>query len=100
MWAFAAKESELKDNQINAVYPKGIALILIKKEGKLFALSAVCSHMGCSLAGALLDDYIIQCPCHDWRFDIRTGEFLDATEIKLATYKTRIQDGNVLVELQ
>ncbi len=100
MWIIAAKESELKNNQINSIFPKGKALIIIKKGADLFCLSAVCSHMGCSLAGALLDDYIIQCPCHDWRFDIRTGEFLDATEIKLAAYKTKIQDGNVLVELK
>jgi len=29
---------------------------------------------------------VITCPCHDWRFDVRTGEFLDAPEVRLAVY--------------
>ena len=40
------------------------------------------------------------CPCHDWRFDVRSGEFLDAPELRIATFATKVEDGKVLVELK
>jgi len=99
MWVFAVKENEVEDNRINRIYPKGIAVLLIKKDGEMHAVSARCPHMSCSLGDAKLEGNIITCPCHDWRFDIVTGEFLDANEIKLKTYEVKIEDGDVLVRL-
>lgn len=55
--------------------------------------------MECPLSKGNLDQYVITCPCHDWRFDVRTGEFLDAKEIKVATYETKVTDGNVFVNI-
>jgi 3-phenylpropionate/trans-cinnamate dioxygenase ferredoxin subunit len=55
--------------------------------------------MGCSLKAGRLDGYIITCPCHDWRFDVRTGEFLDAKEIKIPTYKVELQDGKIFLTI-
>ncbi len=42
---------------------------------------------------------MITCPCHDWRFDIRSGVFLDAEELSIATYRVKSEEGKVLVEL-
>jgi thiosulfate dehydrogenase (quinone) large subunit len=46
------------------------ALVIRSPDGKLYALSAVCTHAGCDL------DYSgdgLVCPCHNSTFDIRTG---------------------------
>jgi len=55
--------------------------------------------MACPLGGGSLDGYVIKCPCHDWRYDIRTGEFLDAKEIKIPIYESRVSDGKVFVNI-
>ncbi|MDO8727631.1 MAG: DUF473 family protein [Candidatus Methanoperedens sp.] len=59
-----------------------------------------CGHMACALAGGTLKDYIIKCPCHDWRYDFRTGEFLDAKEIKLPVYEWKSSDGKIFIKIQ
>ena len=44
--------------------------------------------------------YTLQCPCHEWKYDITTGEFLDARVITVPTYRCKSEDGKVLVELE
>ncbi len=78
-WIFVIEENELQENSVNLVFPRGLPVLLIKKTGQIYAISNKCAHMACGLGGGTLKDYTIQCPCHDWRYDIRTGEFLDAS---------------------
>ena len=99
MWTFAIKERDLKENRPNRVYPKGIAVILIKSGGALHALASNCPHMGCSLGGAITDNNTIQCPCHDWTFDISTGRFTEANEIGLETYPLKCENGDISINL-
>jgi len=98
-YIFAIKDKELKEGELGFASPGGISVVLIKKEGKLYALRNKCSHMWCAFRGAHLDGYILKCPCHDWRYDIRTGEFIDAPEIKLDTYPVKRQGEDILIEI-
>ena len=41
------------------------------KAGEVVAFSAICTHMGCTVAPA---DGIIQCPCHGSTYDLATGK--------------------------
>jgi|WetSurMetagenome_2_1015567.scaffolds.fasta_scaffold00148_17 nitrite reductase/ring-hydroxylating ferredoxin subunit len=99
MWTFAMKLDQIRDNRVNRAYPKGIALILIRSAGKVHALSSNCPHMGCSLGGAILENGTVQCPCHDWKFDARTGRFTAAKEIGLASYPVKIENDSVMINL-
>jgi nitrite reductase/ring-hydroxylating ferredoxin subunit len=99
-WIVAVEEGKLRDNSVKLVSPKGIGLLLIRKSGnEIYAVSNKCAHMSCPLLGGVLEGYILQCPCHDWRFDIRTGELLEAEEIKIKVYEWKIIDGNICVKL-
>ena len=98
-WIFAAEEDNLKENVLQVVFPKGIPIMLLRKAGKIHAMLNKCAHMACELASGDLQDYVITWPCHEWRFDIRTGEFLDAGEIRIPTYETNVSNGKVLVKI-
>ena len=50
-------------------------------------------------SAALLSGHTLSCSCHDWRFDIRTGRFLDAAELGLAVYPTKSEEGKLFVSL-
>ncbi len=91
--------SKLAEGEMKVVSPRGISVLLIKQKGEVFALRNRCAHMGCTLAGAILEGRTLQCTCHDWRFDIRTGEFHDAKEIAIPVYETRIDEGKISVRL-
>jgi nitrite reductase/ring-hydroxylating ferredoxin subunit len=99
-WVPTLDESQLHEETINLVAPKGVSIILIKKEGHIYALRNRCAHMACALAGGRLDGFTIQCPCHEWKFDITTGEFIDAREITIPTYICKSQDGKIFVNLE
>jgi 3-phenylpropionate/trans-cinnamate dioxygenase ferredoxin subunit len=99
-WVFVMEEKKLQENSITLVLPKGLAVLLIKKDGQIYAISNKCAHMGCGMGGGVLKDYAFQCPCHDWRYDIRTGEFLDAREIKIPTYQWRSVDGKIYIKIE
>lgn len=98
-WVFAIEEKNLKTENLILVSPKGLPILLIEKNGSLYAFENKCAHMACPLSGGVLDGYILQCPCHDWKFDIRTGEFLDAKEIKIITFGVKKAEGKIFINL-
>lgn len=93
----AADLEKLIDGRLSPACPKGLPVLLIKKGSDVFALENRCAHLGCPLAAGTLDGYTLQCPCHDWRFDVRDGRFLDAPELRLKTYAVTIRDGKVFI---
>ena len=99
-WVHALNESQLEEGAIHLVAPKGVSIILIKKAGRVFAMRNRCAHMACTLAGGRLDGYTLQCPCHEWKFDITTGEFLAAREITVPVYECRSQEGVIFIKLE
>ncbi len=99
-WVPTVDESVIQENSVNPVFPKGVSIILIKKDGQVYALRNRCAHMACTLAGGRLDGHTLQCPCHEWKFDITTGEFLAAREITVPTYECKSQDGKIFVKLE
>lgn len=67
---------------------------------EVFCTDGLCTHEQVDLSDGLVMDGIIECPRHNGRFDIRTGEPKGGPVcVKLGTYPTRVESGRVLVEL-
>jgi len=98
-WTATVDEAKVREGSPVPVYPKGVGVLLVRLDGELHAIRNRCAHMACPLEGGLLEGPILTCPCHDWRFDVRSGEFLDAPELSIPVYATRVEDGKVLVDL-
>jgi 3-phenylpropionate/trans-cinnamate dioxygenase ferredoxin subunit len=99
VWTATVDDAKVREGSAVAVYPRGVGVLLIRVDGELHAIRNKCVHMACPLEGGLLEGHTLSCPCHEWRFDVRTGRFLDAPELRLAVYATRVEEGRVLVEL-
>ncbi len=99
LWVAVAQRSKLPREGVLAVYPKGIAVLLLHKDGEVYAVANRCAHMACPLEGGLREGFIITCPCHDWSFDLRSGEMLEAPEVKLPVFPVRVEGEDVLVRL-
>jgi nitrite reductase/ring-hydroxylating ferredoxin subunit len=98
-WVPTIDDGKVRDGAYLPVYPKGVGVLLVRVDGELFAVANKCAHMACPLEGGKLEGAILTCPCHDWRFDVRSGQFLDAPELALATYPIKVEDGTVHVDL-
>lgn len=103
-WVFAV-EDKLGEEKIKLVKVEGKQILLIRKEGKVYAIGNECPHMGCSLKSGILDGYVLKCGCHNWGFDIRTGEnvdtgeYVDTPDPRLPIYETLVSEGNISVML-
>jgi len=60
-------------------------VLLVRQRGKLFALSAHCTHYHGPLADGLLVDETIRCPWHHAHFNLQTGEALAAPALAPVT---------------
>ena len=56
-------------------------VLLVRQDGKLFALSAHCTHYHGPLADGLLVGDTVRCPWHHAHFSLRTGEAIAAPAI-------------------
>jgi 3-phenylpropionate/trans-cinnamate dioxygenase ferredoxin subunit len=66
------------------------------EDDKYFATDGLCTHEKVHLSGGLLMGSIIECPKHNGRFDIRTGEAKGAPVcINLTTYPVAVEAGRV-----
>jgi len=77
-----------------------VNVVLARVDGSIYAISGKCTHMACPLFAGKLNGYTITCPCHDWRFDIRTGKFLDASELGLEVYPVKSETGKVYIDVK
>lgn len=98
-WTYVMDEAALPEGGLAPVYPLGVHVVLARAGGALYAVSGKCAHMACPLSGGLLDGFVLTCPCHDWRYDVRSGRFLDAPELGLAVYPVRSEGGKLFVGL-
>lgn len=94
-----AELSKLTEGKLFPVFPKGLPVLLARAGNEVFAVENRCAHMGCPLSAGKLDGCVLQCPCHDWRFDLRDGKFLGAPELGLKKYEVEVRDGKVFARL-
>ena len=70
------------------------ALVIRRPNGKLYALSALCTHAGCRLE---YDRDALTCPCHNSTFDIRSGApERGPARRPLATARVTERDGRIV----
>ena len=99
-WTYVLADADLAEGEMTAVYPLGVNIVVARVEGALYAVSGTCAHMGCPLFMGTLEGHNLVCPCHDWRFDIRTGRFRAAPELGLETYPVRVENGKISVSVR
>jgi nitrite reductase/ring-hydroxylating ferredoxin subunit len=94
------KDSELAEGKMRALRVKGKPVLLARVGGQVYAVSNVCPHAGCSLQGGILTSYLIMCPCHGWKFDIRNGQYQDNPQTTLTSYLCKTENGKIQVRIQ
>lgn len=98
------KVAEIEDVQVSqmmAVEVNDERICLANVNGKYYAIGNVCTHMGGPLAEGKLEDYIVQCPWHGSRFDIRSGEVVRPPAMKPeSTYEVKVENNDILIKKQ
>ena len=74
-----------------AAHQRNIAVY--RDNGNLYAIDAACTHEDGPLGESEVEDGVITCPYHDWRFELKTGHCLTDPSRPVAAYGIKEVDG-------
>jgi nitrite reductase/ring-hydroxylating ferredoxin subunit len=95
-----AKKSQIPENGVIGVEVEGKTLALVNLGGMICALDDSCPDEAGPLSEGQIEGEEIVCPWHASHFDVKTGRVtMDPAVADIATYKVRLVDDAVQVEL-
>ena len=94
-----AKISEVPPGQGCVVQAGAKSLALFNVDGSYHVIDNTCPHRGGPMGDGELDGRLAICPWHGWRWDVTTGANANNPSVRIACYPTRIENGDVYVEL-
>lgn len=98
-WTYLMEQKALPEGKTAHAYPLGVNVVIANVAGAFHAISGKCAHLACPLITGTLEGHTLTCSCHDWRFDLRTGRFLEAPELGVAVYPVKAEGGQLFVAL-
>lgn len=90
---------DLIEGEGKPVEVEGKLVAVFQYQGGYFAIDDVCPHMGASLSGGYVENGIVTCPWHAWRFRLADGAWADSPRVKTGCYPVRVVDGQVQVQV-
>ena len=94
-----ARVGDLAEGESARVTAEGRAVALFLVGGRYHALDDACPHMGASLAAGWVEDGVVTCPLHFWRFRLADGTWADNPRLRTDCYPVRVADGEIQVEV-
>jgi toluene monooxygenase system ferredoxin subunit len=70
------------------------------ERGQLRAVQGVCPHTSTPLADAEFDGRVLRCPLHFWSWDLATNQPIQPTEVRLAEYPVKVDEGIVYIDTE
>jgi nitrite reductase (NADH) small subunit len=87
-------EGEGKTVEVN-----GKLIALFRTGGQYYAIDDMCPHMGASLADGCVENGIVTCSWHAWRFRLSDGAWADNPRIKIGCFPVRVEGDEVQVQV-
>jgi len=96
-----AKVGDIPEGEGRSFPVGGKMIAIFHTEGSYSAIADTCPHMGASLATGYVEDNVVTCPWHAWRFSIQDGSWCDnpGTDLGVASYEVRVDGDDILVEV-
>jgi len=92
------KVGDLADGEGMTVAVGKKLIAVFREAGQFHAIDDMCPHMGASLSGGYLENGIVTCPWHAWRFRLADGAWADNPRIKIGCYPVRVEGDEVQVQ--
>jgi nitrite reductase/ring-hydroxylating ferredoxin subunit len=95
----ALAAADLPPGQCTEAAVGGKAVAIFNVDGRFYAISNTCLHRGGPLGQGMLTGQSVMCPWHAWSWDVATGENTANPELKVPSYPVKVEDGQVLVQV-
>jgi cytochrome b6-f complex iron-sulfur subunit len=94
----AGTPEEYIPGQVDNRFKESFGVFMVRDEGEIYALKAVCTHLGCT-PNWLAAEFKFKCPCHGSGFYISGINFEGPAPRPLERYRiTLAEDGQILVD--
>jgi nitrite reductase/ring-hydroxylating ferredoxin subunit/Fe-S cluster biogenesis protein NfuA len=99
-WLEVTSLAEVPRNSVLAMKLEGRSLLLSRiDDDQVVCFPNACSHLGVPLDAGEVDQGILTCPYHHFRYQLATGECLTAPEMPLQSLPVQVKGGQVYVQL-
>jgi len=97
----------IPEGEVKKVVVGEVEVLIVNVKGEYFAVGNRCTHRGADLSQGKLEGYIITCPRHGSKFDIRTGEavsgpkslFIKMNVKSLPRYVLKLEGESIMVKV-
>ena len=93
------KVSDVGDGVGKTVAVDGKLIAVFRVADAFFAIDDVCPHMGASLGEGEVENGIVTCPWHGWRFRLADGAWADNPRLSTGHYPVRVLGEEVQIQL-
>ena len=91
-------DAELPDGFLRKAEANGTPVVLLRHDGKIFALAEKCSHLGGPLGEGKLEGDRVRCPWHGSLFSLEDGRAIEGpTAFPQPCFETRVRAGKIKV---
>jgi naphthalene 1,2-dioxygenase system ferredoxin subunit len=99
-WIDATAVDDVPEDDVIGVLVGNRDIALYNAGGEIFATDNICTHGHARLCEGFLEGHEIECPLHQGKFDIRTGQPTCAPETEaIRSYPIKIEGGRVFLAL-
>lgn len=99
-WIEAAATDDVPQDDVIGLSVAGRDIALYSVEGAIFATDNLCTHGNARLCDGFLEGYEIECPLHQGKFDVRSGQPTCAPVTEaVRSYPVKIEGGRVWLAL-
>lgn len=91
--------TELKEEEGRQVAADGREIAVFRVGDRVYAFDNTCPHQGGPLSEGMIDGTQVICPWHAWVFDMASGQCPVAPQMKIDTFPTRVENGDVFVDV-
>lgn len=97
-WYRIADATDIGPESAATFFVDDIEVAVFRSGGEWHAIEGRCPHKGASLGNGCVQDGVVTCPWHDWKFDLHTGEGVGREGVAVGTIPVRVDEGMLQVD--
>ena len=74
-------------------------IALFNYKGKYYAVENECLHQGASLGEGRIEEGILICPNHEWRYELETGQCPQNPGLRAKIFSVKVHKGAIQIDL-
>ena len=99
-WLDAGTLDDIPEGGVHSTVISGEKVLLSRRGNAVSCFQNACAHLGFPIHNGDIENGIITCPHHGFRYDLSNGECLTAPEVALQAHATRVTGTRVEVRLK